>query len=205
MIYRDLREPISTDLSVEPSDELDFHDVLKNSYASKDQQEKAFKNKGYEYDKDLSNDNEQVYYNSGKKKLLYSIAGTHNLSDIGTDAYLAFGNLKGTNRYKEAEEVLRKAKDKYKPNETSIGAHSLGGAIGQYVAGKDDKVFTLDKGSTILQPTRDNEKSYRTKGDLVSVLSSQNKNTTTFSNPNFFSNFWNAHDVDNIKNKHIII
>ena len=196
MIYRDLREPL---------DDLNFHDVLKNSYLSKDKQKDAFKNNGYEYDSELSNDNQQVYYNGNKKKLLYSIAGTHNLSDVGTDAYMAFGNLKGTNRYIEAESNLKKAKDKYKPNETSIAGHSIGGNIGQYIAGKDDKVFSYDKASTIGTPTRDNETSYRTSGDLVSVLSSQNKNTTTFSNPNYFSNFWNAHDVDNIKNKNIIV
>jgi hypothetical protein len=64
---------------------MDLHKVLKNSYASRKKQKKAFLKDGYRYDKFLSNDNEQVYYNPNNKKLLMSVAGTHNLSNFGTD------------------------------------------------------------------------------------------------------------------------
>jgi hypothetical protein len=47
----------------------------------------------------LSNHNQKVYYNPTERKLLYNVSGTHNISDIGTDIYLALGGLKNTNRY----------------------------------------------------------------------------------------------------------
>ena len=78
--------------------EPDLYDVLKSSYANADSQRSSLGRYGYQRDDDLSNDNEQVYYNPIKQKILYDVAGTHNLSDVGTDAYLAFGHLKDTNR-----------------------------------------------------------------------------------------------------------
>ena len=86
---------------------MDFAGVLKNSYAPKH-------NLGsYTLDPSLSNRNEQVYVDKLDKKMLYSIAGTHNFADIGADIYLGLGLIKNTHRYKESEEVLRKAREKY--------------------------------------------------------------------------------------------
>ena len=151
-----------------------LHNVLKRSYAKKDEQKKGFHEDGddYDYDEGLSNHNQQVYYDKKKKKLLVSVAGTHNLSDVGTDLYLAAGHLKDTNRFKEAENVLNKAKVKYGVDSATVVGHSLGGSVSQYIAGSKDKAYTLDKGATILQPTRANEKAYRTRGDAVSLLGS---------------------------------
>jgi len=162
-----------------------LHKVLKRSYASKDKQKKGFHNKDedYDYDEGLSNDNQQVYYDKKKKKLLVSVAGTHNLSDIGTDLYLAAGHLKDTNRYKEAENILNKAKVKYGVDSATVVGHSLGGAVSQYIASSKDKAYTLDKGATIGQPTRGNETGYRTRGDAVSLLSSGNTRMTTLEKP----------------------
>ena len=87
-----------------------LYDAIKASYHPQDT---LGKHKNYVKDKSLSNDNEQVYYNKKKDKLLYTVAGTHDLSDVGTDAYLAVGKLKYTNRYKEAVDVLEKANAKY--------------------------------------------------------------------------------------------
>jgi len=189
---------------------LDLHKVLKNSYASQKEQEHAFKNDGYLFDKKLSNHNEQVYYNPSKKKLLMSISGTHNISDVGTDLWLAAGKLKDTNRYKEADSVLKRAKQKYNISNVTLAAHSLGGAIGQYIASKNDRVYTLNKGATIGQKTRSNEHAYRTSGDLVSLLNANSTRMKTLTNPhirtsNFVVDAFNAHNVDNIKNKNILI
>jgi hypothetical protein len=79
-------------------------------------------NHGYYLDKKLSNHNQQVYYKPDEKRLLVSVAGTHNLADWGTDLALATGNLKSTNRYKEASDILKKAKHKYNPTNTTVAA-----------------------------------------------------------------------------------
>ena len=104
-----------------PTDNLSLHDVLKNSYAKN----KSKSMKGYNLDEKLSNHNQQVYYNPTNKKLLYSIAGTHNLSDVGTDFYLGIGKLKNTNRYKEADNTLKQAKQKYGVSSATVTGHSL--------------------------------------------------------------------------------
>ncbi len=189
---------------------MNLRDVLKNSYADKNKQKTALNKYGYNYDDKLSNHNEQVFYNPKEKKLLYSIAGTHNLSDWGTDAYLASGHLKDTNRYKEADKVLKEAKKKYAGSSTTVTGHSLGGSIAGYVSSKEDNVITLDKGATIGQPVRNNERAFRSSGDVVSLLNANSKHMTTFMNPNFRTgiapiDIVKAHDINNIKNEGIMV
>ena len=147
---------------------LNLHSVLRNSYDTRDKQKGAFKNQGYVYDSELSNDNQQVYFNPTDKKLMLSVAGTHNLRDVGTDLYLVAGKLKDTNRYKESKSTLEKPKKRYDVDNATISDHSLVGAVAQYIAGPKDKAYTLDKGATIGQKTRSNENAYRTAGDSVS-------------------------------------
>lgn len=207
---------------------LNLHSVLRNSYQPKSKQKKAFVNEGYVYDSDLSNGNNQVYFNPKDKKLLLSVAGTHNLRDVGTDIYLLGGKLKDTNRYKESKSTLEKAKKRYGVDNATIAGHSLGGSVSQYIASKNDKVYTLDKGATFGQKSRSNEKAYRTKGDVVSLLNSNSKRMTTLKKKpakfnlvntirdgalNYMSggfygaakNALSSHDVDQIKDKNIFI
>jgi hypothetical protein len=191
---------------------LNLHDVLNNSYASRDKQKGAFKNQGYVFDSDLSDINQQVYYNPREKKLLYSVKGTNpfSLKDLGTDAYLAMGKLKDTNRYKEAEKKLQLAKTRYSPKDVVVAGHSLGGSISQYIAGKNDKVYTLNKGATIGQKTRSNENAFRTKGDAVSLLNANSTRMQTLKNPNIITKIRPvdallAHNVSNIKKNNIFV
>jgi len=187
-----------------------LYDALKSSYGDKKSQQQL-KNAGYNYDSMLSNHNQQVWYNPNTKKMLFNVAGTHNLKDWGTDLYLAFGKLKDTNRYKEAKNILNEAKKKYGNDiETKISGHSLGGAVSQYIAGKNDKVYTLDKGATIGQKTRSNENAYRTSGDIVSALNANSTRMNTLNNYNKSTGFipmdiLKAHNVENIKNEEIFV
>jgi len=191
---------------------INFYNAVKNSYSDRNNQKKAFVKEGYVFDSDLSDNEKQVYFNPSDKKLLYTVKGTNpfNLRDLGTDAYLAFGRLKDTNRFKEAQSTFNKAKQKYNPKETVLAAHSLGGTISQYIAGKDDKVYTLDKGSTIGQKTRSNETAFRVQGDAVSALNANSTRMKTLRNPNWKTGIipldaYIAHDVDNIKDSKIFI
>jgi hypothetical protein len=187
--------------------QISLHNVLSNSYAKT----KAKNINGYELDESLSNHNQQVYYNPKNKKLMYNIAGTHNISDWGTDAYLSVGKLKDTNRYKEAETTFKKAKEKYGVDRAKISGHSLGGTIAGYIGNPDkDEIYTLNKGATIGQPVRKNEHAYRNKGDLVSLLNANDPNIKNLINPNektssFINDALNAHKVTNIKSNDILI
>ena len=190
-----------------PTDNLSLHDVLKNSYAKN----KSKSMKGYNLDEKLSNHNQQVYYNPTNKKLLFSGTGTHNLSDIGTDLYLGIGKLKDTNRYKEADRILKQAKNKYGVNNAIIIGHSLFGTIAGYIGDPNtDHIYTLDKGATLGQPIRRGEHAYRSNGDAVSLLNANDPNMKNLINPNqqtgkFVKDILNAHNVGNTKYSNISI
>lgn len=188
-----------------------LYDALKSSYGDK-RARQELSNAGYKYDSMLSNHNQQVWFNPSTRHLLYNVAGTHNISDIGTDLYLGLGKLKDTNRYKQAKTILDQAKTKYssvQPIKTSITGHSLGGAVAQYIGSKDDNILTLDKGATIGQKTRSNENAFRSQGDLVSALNANSTRMNTLNQNNKgLLNYLNplaSHDVSNIKNENIFV
>lgn len=165
---------------------MDLQEILNLSYADREKQKREMAKRGYNYDSMLSNGNTQIYYNPRENKLLNTVTGTHNLSDWGTDAYLAMGHLKDTTRYKEADRALKEAKRKYGVNNAIVAGHSLGGSIASQIASKNDKAFALDAGYTIGQKTRSyggNHQNYRTSGDVVSLLSGNAKHMKTLENP----------------------
>lgn len=189
---------------------MNVYDVLKNSYADQEKQKSALSRYGYKYDSMLSNRDNAIYYNPTENKLLHTVAGTHRIADIGTDAYLAIGKLKDTGRYKDSHNLLLEAKHKYQPAKTVVAGTSLGGAIAGYIASGNDEVYTLNKGATIGQKVRANEHAYRTDGDVVSILDENSKHMKTLPNHNKSTGFLpldtlKAHSVENLKNENIFI
>ena len=240
-----------------------LYDTLRIGYLpSESQQGKEMAKYGYQIDKGLSNDNQQVYYNPDSKKLLYNVTGSHTLDDwVNSDLKLAlgikknagkpiiergiekllpdawkksfdrryenvFGGFKDTDRYKQADETLKKAKAKYQPADVSISGHSLGGRIIQDIAKGTDKVYALDAGQTIGQQVKGgpNRNIYRTAGDVVSGASAWSPHVQTLANPHtskllpaVFSrsapkiavagaiDAYNAHNIDNIKGSKIFV
>jgi hypothetical protein len=191
---------------------MNLSDVLAVGYKNQEQQQKYFSDNNYIRDNQLSTADNQAYYNKDENKLLFNVTGSHKVSDfLITDPLLALGGLKYTDRYKQSDKLLKLAKQKYQPTKTSVVGHSLGGSIAGLI-GTGDDVFTLDKGATIGTRTRSNETSYRTAGDLVSLLSSGSKRVKTLanSNQNYFNNgllgqAYQAHDIKNIKNSKIFV
>lgn len=192
---------------------LNFHDVLLNSYENNPS---ALENHGFKYDTDLSNHNQQIYFNPTQNRLLYSVAGTHNAADVGTDIYMGLGNLKNTQRYKEANDTLAKAKDKYNPKKTLVVGSSLGGSIASKIGKREDDIFTYNKFSHIGERLIPNEKAYRASGDLVSIFNPKS-NTKTISAatkilpiylPTYsgvIRNTTEQHKLKNLKNQNIYI
>jgi hypothetical protein len=76
---------------------LTLYDTLRIGYLpSESQQGKEMAKYGYQIDKRLSNDNQQVYYNPDSKKLLYNVTGSQSLNDwVNVDAKLALGGTIG--------------------------------------------------------------------------------------------------------------
>jgi acyl transferase domain-containing protein len=182
--------------------------VLKLGYATEKKQGKVMSKYGYKIDNDLSNDNQQVYYNPEKKKLLMNVTGTHNLKDIITDTRLALGGIKNTERFKSAENTLQKAKDKYNENKVVLTGHSLGATISNYIKKPDDELYALNAGYTIGQPTRNkggNAHNYRVAGDVVSLLGANATNMTTLKSPYKIYDPLKVHSTDAIKDQMIFI
>jgi hypothetical protein len=246
-----------------PTRPLSLYDSLRVGYIGDENKKGAEMAKyGYQIDKGLSNENQQVYYNPESKKLLYNVTGSHNLTDwVNSDLKLAlgirknegkpiiergiekllpeswkkgfdrsyeniFGGFKDTDRYKQADETLKKAKAKYNPADVSITGHSLGARIVQDIAKKNDKVYALDAGSTIGQSVKGgpNRNIYRTAGDVVSGTTAWNQHVHTLANPHtskilpaLFTgdprkiavagaiDSFNAHNIENIKGSDIFV
>jgi len=160
--------------------------AIKSAYGDKKSKQKILA-EGYVKNKKLSNANQKVFYNKDTGNLLFNVAGSRTAKDfLYNDPMLAFGKLKSTNRYKEADRTLSKAKKIYNPSSTTVTGHSLGASVGANIASKKDKFLGFNAGYTISQPTRSNKgmhQQYRTKGDLVSVLGANARNIKTLEGP----------------------
>jgi hypothetical protein len=192
---------------------MNLSDVLAVGYKNQEEQQKYFSNNDYIRDNQLSTPDNQAYYNEKENKLLFNVTGSHKIKDfLYTDPLLALGKIKLTDRYKESDKLLKLSKQKYQPTKTIITGHSLGGTIGGLIGSKDDNIFSLNKGATVGTRVRGNEQSYRSKGDLVSLLSSGSKRVKTLanSNQNYFNNgllgqAYQSHDIKNIQNSKIFV
>jgi len=185
--------------------DINAYDAMKNSYASQKDQSKFGAGQGYIYDSALSNDNQQVYYNPNTGKMLYSITGTHNLSDVATDFKLMTSGVKSTKRYKEAEDTFNLAKQKYNPKETVAYGTSLGGGIASNLDA--DRIITLNKANPIRAKTGKREVAIRTQGDIVSIFGANAKHMNTIGGGNLTdpTTWLDAHGSHNLKGKDLFI
>jgi hypothetical protein len=198
-----------------PNPKVNLASVLEAGYGDSKKQESFAVQHGYIRDPS-SNDNTQIYFHPPSKSLLVNVTGTHNLSDVKTDALLLAGKLQNTDRYKQAKKTISDAKQKYGVDSAILTGHSLGGGIVQQVAGSNDKVHVLDSAMTLGQRVRKGQNVYRSSGDIVSIFGAGNKNVKTLQGKqSLFSpgssllkrtqNILDAHKVSNIKDKSIFI
>jgi hypothetical protein len=172
-------------------------DVLRGSYGD-EQAVKNIESQGYKRDNELSNEKHQVYWNPDKKHLINSIRGTATLKDWGTNAYIALGKGKETDRYKEEKSNLERAKEKYKPDKATVAGHSQGSYHASHAAGDDDEILTYNKAYFPTDKVRHNETHYRIVDDPVSIFAIGNRNT---------KNYFKTHDtspwhfLNKVKNK----
>ena len=188
---------------------IQLYDLLKQSYEPLNNSSlKKFEDLGYQLDTSLSNKNNKVFYNQAQNKLIFIVKGTNPTSaqDIYTDVALSFGRLKNTDRYKDSDKRLKQAKQKYGVSSALVVGHSLGAIISKYIAGSSDKVVQYNSASVIGEKPRDNVTSYRTSGDLVSLLNKNTSITLDKEKTNISDAFGSvgralsAHELDQIKN-----
>lgn len=167
----------------------------------------AIKKEGYNLDHDLSNRDLKVFYRAKTKQLLYIIAGSHNFTDFAIidPIYFFTGMINYTNRFKETKSTLKKAKEKYQPEKTTVAGHSLGATLAQKVADADDTIVTYNKFARPGQKNGRKELSIRHQWDWFSIFVKSDKNTVTITTNKQILNPFRAHDIENLNKTEFVV
>ena len=174
-------------------------DFLKNSY-SKNQQNNLH---GFKRDNTLSGQRVQVYNNPLTDDAYVVHRGTKGLQDILTDFKLSFFPklYLSSTRYNHAKDIQQEAEKKYGSEHITTLGHSLGAKLASDVGSNSKELITYNKPILpydILNQTKKNETSIRTKLDPVSVLGSLNSDIKQVSTKTL--NPITAHNVDQLDN-----
>lgn len=109
----------------------DFAKLASGAYGQKEIE-------GYDIDKELSNRNRTVYVDKDTGKAIVSfrgtdLSGTSRWGDLGTDALIAIGLGKHSDRMKNAKKATEQVIKKYGKGNVSLTGHSLGGTQALHV------------------------------------------------------------------------
>jgi hypothetical protein len=187
----------------------DLYNLLKSSYKKNDEAEKIGLRQGLLMDKNLSNDKHKVFIDSNNDaKVVFT--GTKKKNDYKTDLALLFGLQKYTNRFQNADKLIKNVRTKY-PNTqiTSLG-DSLGGSLAEH--SKADKKITYNKGvgfGMINKKIPKNQLDIRAKYDPISLLSKTQRHkgkkitlSSKYLNPHKYKNL---NDIENNYIRDLII
>ena len=160
----------------------DLHSLLSVGYTNdRDKQIKFAKDNNLKRDDELSNSKHQFYTSQDGKQLYHNINGTQNnnihdaVRDWGTNAMIALGRGKNTQRYKEEKGALEKAKAKHNPESTTITGHSQAKFHADNISNQGDTVVTYNGVGTLGK--NNSATNYRTSSDPVSILGVGKKHT----------------------------
>jgi hypothetical protein len=144
----------------------DLEEVIKETYSKNPKNDIG----DYILDKDLSTDEQKVYYNPKTGQTLVSHRGTEStLKDWSNNLQYAVGNYENTDRYKRGEKVQKAAEKKYgKENISTIG-HSQGAVLSRKL-GKDTKEVINVNPAYKGEKQAKNEYNVRSSNDVVSAL-----------------------------------
>jgi len=174
-------------------------DFLNNSYSRNQAQQLH----GYKRDDYLSGQRAQVYHNDKTNQTYVVNRGTSGLQDVITDLKLTFFPklYMQSARFKHAKDIQDKAESKYgKETVTTLG-HSLGAKLSSDLGGNSKEIISYNRPILpyeILNQTRKNETSVRTKLDPVSILGAVNPNIKQISTKTI--NPITAHNIDQLSN-----
>ena len=137
--------------------------------------------KGAGYEAEHSNDEIAVYHrptDANPKHRLVAVRGSVNRDDARTDAHLALGRLRKTNRFARSHAHVQALHEKFGP--LSFTGHSLGGTLAQAHAANfgeaagdalGARTVTYNPGAGLYYGKDNNGRVYTVQGDAVSALS----------------------------------
>jgi hypothetical protein len=154
-----------------------LHDLIKASYKRNNTAEDIAMKHGYRLDHELSNSENKVFVNPDNQSSTVVYAGSRKAGDfLITDPAITLGLGKYTKRYKDSQNIIHRAKEKY-GNEINTVGQSLGGWLSENVKGVKHK-YTVNKlagigdiGKTISK----NQTDIVVENDIPSLLSKTQK------------------------------
>ena len=164
---------------------MEFKNIIKSSYKTKDNAEQDFIDKGYTYDKSLSTDKSKVFIDKdGKPNIAFR--GSKGMNDHLRNTLIAFNLQHLDPDFKNAKNLVDTVAEKYGQKPDVFG-HSRGGAVASFVAKDANKVTTYNKPtllSNMFKSNPKNETALRATFDPVSIFGTlQSKNLGGSINP----------------------
>jgi hypothetical protein len=173
-----------------------FKGLLKGSYTGNEKVD------DFELDKSISSGTSKVYRNPKTGQVVVSHRGTKGTSDwLNNAVYGLFGKTgyKMTPRFKEAEEVQKKAQEKYGAKNISTIGHSQGGLQAELLGEDTREILTLNKATRPFDSQAGkNQFDVRAKTDLISALNPFAKKTGKEIEYESSSNPFTAHRVESV-------
>lgn len=168
---------------------------------STNKREKVAQKYGATYDSSLSSKKTAVFVNPKSKAVIVSHRGTKDKSDILPDIKIAFGAERQTKRIKQAKKNVQEVREAYPTyNITNVG-HSLGGLIAERVGRSKEDIITFGKASGLGEPLhkrKPKQKDYRSKGDIISLLSVPQLGGKLKQSKASFINPFEAHQINSV-------
>lgn len=162
---------------------------------------------GYVLDQSLSKNKIKTYVNKETGKVIIAHKGTDpkDKNDIKNDLLLSVGllNKKTSKRVRNANEITKKANEKYGSSNITHTGHSLGGFMADTSAGDLNKIETYNKGTSPIDIFKNKKKNpnaihYVTGVDPISISQLASKDKTVVVKPNKL----NVHSLSNFENLH---
>ena len=166
-----------TELNPTNFSKSDFADILRASYMNQREAADYIGQRGYDYDKALSTNEQKVFVNRATGKPVISERGSVRLTDFLYEdpRLITFAGQFGgdTRRVANAKKLSKAVEDKYQIA-PAFASHSLGGYLSERAARPNSEVFTYNKAAglpSIFGSTPKNQYDYRTSLDIPSALS----------------------------------
>jgi len=195
---------------------LSLYKALKIGYLRNEaKQKKRLKRFGYRIDNDLTNNERLVAFNPFTNKVLFVENGSsvNPLTDVKqfTEDWLnnittiPTGVFTATPRFQSAKSAYLKAKEKYgQDKKYELVGHSQSAVSINELAQKGDTGYTYN-GALLKQKDNPYVTNYRSVNDIVSAFSNPNDMKTLYQPRLAGQNFYQAHNINNIKDQPIFL
>ena len=155
-------------MSEQEEEQKFYANLAAEAYKRKD---RKMQYEGYIHDNKLSDSRHAIYHNKDNNHTVLAVRGTR--TDLSLDSQedlidsdlggIVFSDITATKRYRQAQDKLRQAQEKYKSSKVDLTGHSLGGRVVEELAAREKNVnesHSFNPGSFVQNALKDVECSY---------------------------------------------